>query len=125
LPQVRLLRRSPETFSTELAHGLQQPVAAPVRRVFSHDPGLVDQAAENIQDSGQWSVVSGRCWASRTDHWPLTTGHYLSRFQVPTAGEHREPPEQSPLRLRQQVVAPTNRRAEGLLVRNGGAAADE
>src|SRR5262249_34359477 len=34
-------------------------------------------------DSGQWPVVSSQLSRGKTDHWPLTTGHYLLALIVP------------------------------------------
>ena len=44
-------------------------------------------------------------------------------LQRPAAGEDRQPPQQHPLRLGEQVVAPVHRRPQRLLARQGGPAA--
>ena len=47
----------------------------------------------------------------------------LGRLQRPAAGEHRQPPQQRPLRLGEQVVAPVDQRPQRLLAGQRRAAA--
>jgi hypothetical protein len=102
--QLLLLVLLAEALLRELADCLEQPVARPGPAVPSTDEALVEK---RLQDLG---VGLADCFR---------------RLVVAAAGEDREAAEQPSLVLVEQVVAPLDRRPEGLLPRIGVAAAFE
>ena len=79
-----------------LAHRLVQAVTRNTTDVVPDHQRLVDERREKVQGF--------RCAADR-----------LNVFQRESAGEHAEAPEQRPLVLRQQLVAPVDRSLERLM----------
>ena len=71
--------------------------------VVGVDHRLVDERDEQVEHVDGLDVASG--------------ADALGRVEREAAGEHREPPEQRPLALGQQVVAPVDRRLQRLLAR--------
>ena len=88
------------------ADGLEQP--EPSGPVVVDDHAAVHQRSQH---------VDGRRRPA------LGTDELLDPFEPEPAGEHREAPEQAPLVVVEQVVAPVERRAQRLLARQRGAAA--
>ena len=87
-----------------LADGLQHPVAhGTVRTSPGHHERLVYEGAEKVEDVVLLDA--------------FTRAHRFRRLQSPTPSKHREPPEQRPLGLGEQPVAPVKRRPQGLLPR--------
>ena len=99
-PQLVRLTRVLESLERELADRLQHPEAG----VREPDQAPVHQRLRYVQ---------------------IGTADGLGRFQRAAAGKHREPREQALLVAREQVVAPCNRRPQGLLTRLGVPAAHE
>ena len=96
-----------EPLGAELANGVEQPVPRLVLLRAQHDR-LVHQADQGLDD-----VIAAQ-GAPRAG--------FLGGRDAERAGEDRQPGPQQPLGGRAQVVAPLGRRAEGLLVRQGGPA---
>ena len=94
-------------------HGLEQPVAALGAALLCTDERLLDQAAEDVGDLGQAELVAG--------------AHGLGGPELEAAREHGEPAEEDALVGLEQIVAPAQRRREGLLPgrRRTGARAQE
>ncbi len=100
LPQVLAATGSLESLVRELADRLQHPEAA----VCEPDEALLDQRLQRVQ---------------------VGAADGLGRFQGAAAGKDREAGEEPPLLLGEEVVAPGDRRPQGLLARFGIAAALE
>src|SRR5207247_7679079 len=94
LPQVLAATGSLESLVRELADRLQHPEAA----VCEPDEALLDQRLQRVQ---------------------VGAADGLGRFQGAAAGKDREAGEEPPLLLGEEVVAPGDRRPQGLLARFG------
>jgi hypothetical protein len=101
-----------EPLLPELADRLQHGEAGlPGGRPGPQHQRLVDQGGQPVQD---------------VQPEPAGVAHRLGRLQRPAAGEHRQPREQPPLGVREQVVAPGDGPAQGPLpVRQGPGPAGE
>jgi hypothetical protein len=93
-----------EPLARVLPKGFQQPIA--VAGGVGLDHRLVDQLLDQVQCLE--CIQAG------------DRGHGL---QVELPGEHAERVEQRPFRTGEQVIGPADRPLQGLLARNGGAAA--
>jgi hypothetical protein len=84
-----------------LADRLQEPVAGLAVALLGDDQRLVHQAPQAAQQvaAGEGAAVGDR----------------PRRLQAEAAGEHGEPPQDDPVTLGQQVVAPLDRRRQGLV----------
>ena len=98
-----------EPFGGELADGLQQPVAQGSPGWLRPDEALVRQRAEQVGDVEDLEVAEA--------------AHRLGGVQVEALGEHRQPPQQRLLGPGQQRIGPLDRRPQGLLPLQRGAAA--
>ncbi len=109
LPRGLRLSRLDQALLSVLAHGLEQTVAG-IRAALAlhHHQRLVDQAREQVHDLELVRRLAR---------------HPGRRFQRPPTREHREPPEQTLLLGRELVVAPLDRRPQGLVPRHRGPAA--
>ena len=86
---------------------LVHAVAAGVAFGREHDQRLLGQAQQRPQEASRLALLGAdRC----------------RLFDSPAAGEHRQPPEQALLLLRQEVVAPVDGGHQGLMVRDSAAA---
>jgi nitroreductase len=91
-----------EALARVLAERFQQPVADPtLSRRVRHDQRFVHQLPQNLQELARLQAV--------------VTAHRLGRVQRPAPDEHREPIEQPPLSIREEVVAPLYGRLQRLL----------
>ncbi len=94
-----------------LVDGLQHPVAGrPARVEAGHQQGLVDQREQQVGD-----LLAG--------HPGLVGADHLGVLQRPAAGEDRQPPQDGPFAFAEQVPAPVDDGAQGLLAGQQGAAA--
>ena len=108
--RLGLAARLGQALGGVLAHRLQQPVAPRAGGALVHlHQRLVDQPRQQVEHRVRGEAVA------RADR--------LGGLQRPAAGEDRQPPQQRPLRLGQQVVAPVERRPQRLLARQRGPAA--
>ena len=90
--------RHRELLQTELAHRLQQPVAATAGAVLHDHHGLLDETAEGLD---RREGVEGLEAADDPD-----------RSQIEPAAEHRQPGEEHPAVRVEQVVRPLDRRPQ-------------
>lgn len=105
-PELGFLAGGFELLRGVLADRLQHAVSRLARDLgVGQDQRLVDQVAEHPQD------VLGPQSAARAD--------LLGHVERPPAGEDRQPPQQDPLGLVEQLVAPVDRRPERLLPGRG------
>lgn len=96
-----------------LANRFQQAVTgAEVSGRFGGDHGLVDQAAEEIDDPETVAAGTGQ----------VLTGHGGRRLQVEAGGEDRQSPQEPGLGRGQELVAPVHRRPERPVPGQGRAA---
>src|SRR5439155_6609138 len=91
-PCRRLFAGFSQPVPAVLADRLQQTVARLSRRLLHLDQRPVDEAREQLQDLVSLDAVF--------------RAHLLSRVEGEAADEDREPPQQGPFVLPQQVVAP-------------------
>ena len=92
-----------------LAQRLEHPVAGVARGALRDHERLPDQPVEQVQHGRGRQIGTG--------------DDVLGGVEGPAAAEHGEPAEQQPLRRGEQVVAPVDGSAQGLLAGVGGAAA--
>ena len=100
---------SPQPLPGVLAHRLQQPVARLRRRRASASTSDLSTSRSSRSSTSPASM-------------PSPGADRLGRLQRPAAGEDRQPAQQRPLRLGQQVVAPVDRRraaSAGAAARSG------
>ena len=83
---------------------------------LDYDQRPVDEVAQQVEHIVPVDPVVGR-------RSSFIARHFLGRLQRPATAEDRQPAEQPALRLRQQVVAPVDRRPQRLLAGQGRAAA--
>ena len=89
-------------------NGLEQPVAPRVGDVAPGHERLLHEPDEDVDDLGALEPVAG--------------ADGLDRSELEPAGEHRQAAEKQPLVGLEQVVAPLERRLEGLLAGRRGVA---
>src|SRR4051794_29969376 len=96
-----LLTRRGQSLEPVLAQRLEQPVADGALTVLDADQRLVDQRAELIEHPLGLHTVA--------------RAYVLCRLEREAAREHAQAAQQQPLAGGEQVVAPVQRRAQGLL----------
>ena len=94
----RLLAGGTQPFRAVLPHRLEQPVAGDLAARLGDDERRVDEPREGAEHLRR-----------RSD------AHALDRLQRERAGKDRQPPEQHPLVVGEQVVAPVQGGGQGLL----------
>ena len=103
------LRRLDEPLPGVLAHGFEQPEPGLRRSRVGEHERLLDEPPEHVEDVHLVDRVAG--------------ADVFGRLEARPAGEGGQPPEDDPLRLGQQVVAPVDRGAQRLVTSGRGPAA--
>lgn len=89
-----LLAEIGEACGGELANHVQHPEPRVAGSVHRHDEALVDERGQAVENGYRQAGCA----------------HLLDLLEAPSAGEHRQPSEQEAFRLREEVVAPPDRR---------------
>ena len=98
--QRLLLAGLGEPLEPILAHGFEQAVAGPGVALLGEHQRLVDQRAEQLEHLLALDPVAG--------------ADLLGSLERKAAGEDREAAKQGPLGIREQLMAPVDRGAQGL-----------